>query len=206
MSKTRTQQSQKSIVQAIHASHEKIRDWSHCHAVLETMRDTGWIFRGVTSPKHYPIPSIGREAQYGHYKRAQEERLFEEFKLRAIALMTDPRFDNWDWLAYAQHVGVPTRLLDWTVSPLVAAFFALETDTEEDRVIYAMKYSRYIHEVDRRTVGPFDNGVEGRFTAPLAFDRIRAQRGLFTIHPDPTKIFAPKGMRSLLISKGEGLS
>jgi hypothetical protein len=40
---------------------------------------------------------------------------------------------------------------------------------------------------------------EGRFTAPLAFDRIRAQRGLFTIHPDPTKIFYPRGMKTFLI-------
>lgn len=158
-----------------------MKDWADFHVKLESMRDTGWIFRGVASLSFYPIPSIGREVVYSHYKKAQEERLFQEFKARAVALVNDPRFDDWDWLAYAQHIGVPTRLLDWTVSPLVAAFFALEADSGEDRVIYAVKYSRYIHEVDHKQCSPFENTQEGRFSAPLAFDRIRAQRGLFTI-------------------------
>jgi len=89
--------------------------------------------------------------------------------------------------------------LDWSTSPLVAAFFALEGDSNEDRIIYALKYSQYIHEVEHQQCSPFDNSKEGRFTAPLLFDRIRAQRGLFTIHPDPTLIFYQKGLRSLRI-------
>jgi hypothetical protein len=163
------------------------------------MRDTAWIFRGVSSPTHYLTPSIGREAVYGPYKRAQEERLFREFKDRAISLLNDPRLSDWDWLAYAQHIGVPTRLLDWTASPLVATFFALESDNGEDRVIYGVKYSRYLFEVESTGCSPFDVKAEGRFTAPLMFDRIRAQRGVFTIHPDPTLIFHPKGLRLLVI-------
>ena len=89
----------------------------------------------------------------------------------------------------------------WSLSPIVAAYFALESDSDADRVIYAVKYSKYIHEVEHRTLGPFDNTKEGRFSAPLAFDRIRAQRGIFTIHPDPTKIFYPPNTKTILIDK-----
>lgn len=200
---TARQSSQEAIRKRIDSGHQRVADWPDFHRKLENMRDTGWIFRGVCSPTHYPIPSIGRDSVYGHYNQGHEERLFHEFKSRAVALIADPRFDDWDWLAYAQHIGVPTRLLDWTVSPLVATFFALEAESDKDRVVYALKYSHYIHEVDRTRVHPLKNTSEGRFSPALAFDRIRAQRGVFTIHPDPTRIFAPAGLKTILITHSQ---
>ncbi len=191
--------SQQAIKARITNSQTIVGTWDHLHRLLGKMTDTAWIFRGVSSPEHYPIPSIGREKQYGPYKRAQEERLFQEFKHRAVTLIHAPEFDNWHWLAYAQHLGVPTRLLDWTASPLIAAFFALQGNSNTDRAIYCVKYSKYIHEVDQKTDSPFDCLTEGRFTPPFVFDRIRAQRGLFTVHPVPTKIFYAENMKVLRI-------
>ena len=45
--------------------------------------------------------------------------------------------DDFQWLALMQHHGAPTRLLDFTWSPYVAAFFALER-TLNDGVVWAM--------------------------------------------------------------------
>jgi hypothetical protein len=193
--------SQKEIRHRIANSRIVVESWEGLHNLFSKMTDTAWIFRGVSSPQHYPVPSIGRESIYGRYKQAQEERLLQEFKHRAVALLRAPDFTDWHWLAYAQHLGVPTRLLDWSASPLIATFFALQGDAETDRGIYCVKYSKFLHEVDQNSKSPFHSMAEGRFTPPLAFDRIRAQRGLFTFHPYPTKTFYRDSLTVVVIPR-----
>lgn len=191
--------SQAAIKAAFDSQQSVIKNWPDLHLKLSKMTDSAWIFRGVSATDHYPQPSIGREKQYGPYKLAQEKRLFRAFKDRAIALAPNGSFDDWQWLAYAQHLGVPTRLLDWSISPLIATFFSICSDSDSDRLIYCAKYSTYVHEVDAIAVSPFENTTLGRFSPPLAFERLRWQRGVFTIHPDPTKIFYRKNMKVLRI-------
>lgn len=59
----------------------------------------------------------------------------EQFPERQIVLL---KVIDWGWLLLARHFGLPTRLLDWSESPLVALYFAIGVP-DRDGCLWALQ-------------------------------------------------------------------
>lgn len=96
-------------------------------AQFTSPQDIVW-FRGHARSDWKLLPSLYRPP----YKLEHEQTLLTRFKQNALPLLEYRAESSWEWLFLMQHHGCPTRLLDWTESPLVALYFACEPGSGHD--------------------------------------------------------------------------
>lgn len=157
------------------------------------------LFRGVSNAEWPLLPRVGRLLKLLKPKarRYWEIRMFRTFVRRAAPFVLGRNPGNdWDWLALAQHHGMPTRLLDWTHNPLVALFFAVEAEGTGDAAVYVCRPGRSL---DPSSEEPFAISKVRKFSPPHLDQRISTQDGLFTVHPEPEQDYAPKGLVKITI-------
>lgn len=88
----------------------------------------------------------------------------------------------WDWTALMQHHYAPTRLLDWTYSPYVAAYFACRSDLDEDGALWCVSAPHVNNHYDGSSLlYGNDEAIEECFHWGLGVDDPSKQRVLFNI-------------------------
>lgn len=171
------------------------------NSAQDTSRGPTW-YRGHADAAWKLMPHYDRLK-----KPLEEQELLNRFRQNANLLLNHAPAGPFDfgWMFLMQHYGVPTRLLDWTESPLVALYFAVHNDDSRLRksdgavwMLYPLALNKhsiqtkaYIPSFDDEWLSNYsveqyakkkDNGI-----LPIAAiatrnnPRIQAQLGVFTI-------------------------
>lgn len=180
-----------------------INSWQELQEIVAGSDFRSWAFRGQADAAWNLEPTLRRYFQnYRIHSSAwskQEKRVFRIFKRKAHQFLQHlpKEGDAFEWLAIMQHHGAPTRLLDFTWSPYVAAFFALQQATT-NAAIWAIFPSRLRSSVrvdgrEHNDLGPWKAGNYESYFIPNELNfvaqgepyrmnrRLIAQSGTFII-------------------------
>jgi len=176
-----------------------IKDFQTFHDVIQGYSTTVDIFRGVINAEYKLLPKLGRpEIVFRGALPKVEKEILRLFKDHASPYLPGPNLLDWELLAIAQHHGLPTRLLDWSRNPLVAAYFAVENEYDKDSAVYVLKRQRFLN---TEKINPFKVKRVSKFIPPHITPRITAQSGVFTIHPEPSEPLNSVSIDKLIIVK-----
>ncbi|MGN1344123.1 MAG: FRG domain-containing protein, partial [Traorella sp.] len=126
----------------------RIRNWEELQEIIfkgvwdeNLMRyRSNFVYRGVSDAAFGLETKLNRVCSHD---LTLERSLIRNFKKYAYAEGGNSK-SFWETISLAQHHGLPTRLLDWSYSPLVAAHFATENIEEYDKdgVIWCVNFTK----------------------------------------------------------------
>lgn len=165
---------------------------------LEEHKSDSVLFRGQSEDLPL-VPTVARLKPRETGLLDAERRMLEEFRRQAHPFLEREPGTDWDLLAIAQHHGMATRLLDWTLNPLAALWFAVKSSIHRagPGVVWILDY----HGLSPASADsdPFSCETVLILSPQHMERRIASQLAWFTVHPcDSDGRFSP--LESLLES------
>lgn len=170
--------------------HTKLTHWKYFSDYVSgrMLEFPGYVYRGQRSDKWLLESSLQRliNGLPENRRNGVRESLLGEFKYAARGRINSSNIkDDNDWWALGQHYGLATPLLDWTLSPFVALYFAASEERHSSdgmMSIFAVHVSSISEKAD--SLGEVDNAV--KVVRPLTDSngRLVSQSGLFLSMPE----------------------
>ena len=160
------------------------------------------LFRGQSKNLYQLKSGISRYAKSVKEIKELEENLIVDFKklvhnisdYKKIIHLSDENIDfenDWRWLEQMQHFRIPTRLLDWSLKPEIALFFAIESNESEIGQFWIYKTPLNWSCDDHFSINPYKDNlniisnssfhVEEKYKDEIAEQRRSFQAGKFSI-------------------------
>ncbi|MDT8441933.1 MAG: FRG domain-containing protein [Desulfuromonadales bacterium] len=173
----------------------RARSWNHLQELLFTETwdpvlgrfRSRLAYRGLSDVRYRLETTLMRLG--GPYADL-ERHLLRNFKKYAHRKVVD-QDSLWNWLAVAQHYGLPTRLLDWTYSPLIALHFATANIDKFDRdgVIWAVNYLKVHQRLPRELLAKLDREGANVFTVEMLAETVGSLTEYEALAGDDSVIF-----------------
>jgi len=226
----------------------ELKSWKHFIEITEDMVSLGgyapyWSFRGQSDLDWSLNPSLARILNSKIFHPVNASKIessltsyfisnyknFDEFKTASFNNYKEQLALIWSFM---QHYGAPTRLLDWTDSPLIGLFYAIESNLEKDGALYMIN-NKTIGNASNKKFGKtdlsnfYENNFENSIDIISTFQNTKRsfnQQGVFTISNNPLldhfegieglnlksssafKLIIPKSMKLELLKKLRSLN
>jgi hypothetical protein len=184
--------------QTVHSWPELIEElFAHAWEADLRRHRSPYVYRGCAERGDKLTPAITR---LGVHHTKVERLLLSDFRQYArLQLKMDE--SDWNWLAVAQHHGLPTRLLDWTYSPYVALHFVTANlgtaDPIADGFVWCANYkatNAYLPDLLRQKLEDYRKSVFSTETLQEAVGSLAEFDGLsrepFVVFLEPPSIDA----------------